>query len=83
MHLAGGFRYLPRVPRLQGGHQEPPAGYIKRRGRAAHKRAKLVHEPVVPTVVVVAAYAANYPVIFFEIPVAIVAANTLGEKEGK
>ena len=58
-----------------GEHQEPPARYIKRRGRDARKRVELVNDPVAPAVVVVAADAANYPVIFFEIPVATVAAG--------
>ena len=62
--------------RVRGGeHQESPARCIKRRGRDARKRVELVNDPVAPAVVVVAADAANYPVIFFEIPVATVAAG--------
>ena len=59
----------------RGEHQESPSRCIKRCGRDARERVELVNDPVAPAVVVIAADAADYPVIFFEIPVATVVAN--------
>ena len=58
-----------------GEHQEPPARCIKRRGRDTCERVELVNDPVAPAVVGVAADDLDYPVVFFEIPVATVAIN--------
>ena len=54
---------------------ESPVRCIKRRGRDACKRVELVNDHVAPVVAVVVADDLDYPVIFFEIPVATVATD--------
>ena len=68
LHTPCWWLSVPPRAAFPGGHQEPPAMYLKCRGRDARGQGRLVNEPAAPAVVA-------YPVVFLKIFIATAAVD--------